>query len=288
MAFLDTQPALGYALAAGLGACVGSFINVVVLRLPLRMQWEWRKEAREILEIPEVYEPAPPGIAVEPSHCPHCKAKLSWYENIPLLSWIALRGKCRHCHAPISKQYPLVELVTLLLSLVCVWRFGFGWQGFGALVFTWSLIAAVGIDAKHQLLPDVITLPLLWLGLLAATDSLYVTPKKAIMGAAVGYVVLWLVWWLYKQFTGKNGLGGGDFKLLAAIGAWTGTAGLFPTILLSSFVGAVLGSISLKLQQRGYDTRISFGPYLAVAGWIVFMWGPELVAWYYNTMGLRR
>lgn len=288
MAYLDTQPALGFALAAGLGACVGSFINVVVLRLPLRMHWEWRKEAREILEIPEVYEPAPPGIAVEPSHCPSCKARLSWYENIPLLSWLALRGKCRHCHAPISKQYPLVELATLLLSMVCVWRFGFGWQGFGALLFTWSLIAAIGIDAKHQLLPDVITLPLLWLGLIASTDSLYVTPKKAILGAAVGYVALWLVWWLYKQFTGKSGFGGGDFKLLAAIGAWTGTAGLLPTIMFSSFVGAVLGGISLKMQKKGYETRISFGPYLAVAGWIVFMWGPEIISWYYNMMGFRR
>ena len=287
MAFLDQQPALGYPLIAGLGLAVGSFLNVVILRLPARMEWQWKKDAREILELPEIYDPPPPGIAVEPSHCPHCKAKLGWYENIPLLSWMVQGGKCRHCGERISLQYPAVEALTMVLSLLCVWRFGFGWQGFGAMLFTWFLVALSGIDLRTHLLPDALTLPLMWLGMVAATDPLYVTPKHAMMGAVVGYLSLWLVWWVFKQLTGKEGMGHGDFKLLAAIGAWCGTAGLFPTILLSSLVGAIVGSIMLAVQKRDRGTQIPFGPYLAVAGWVVFMWGPQLTDAYLRVSGLR-
>ncbi|MGG6461893.1 prepilin peptidase [Solilutibacter silvestris] len=287
MAYLDTQPALGYGLIAGLGLATGSFLNVVILRLPKRMEWEWRRDAREALELPEVYEPAPPGIAVEPSHCPHCKTPLRWYENIPLLSWIALRGKCRHCGAPISLQYPLVELLTMLLSLACVWRFGFGWQGWGALIFSWFLIALSGIDVRTQLLPDKLTLPLLWLGLIAASDHLYVPAKSAILGAAWGYVSLWIVWWVFKQLTGKNGMGHGDFKLLAAIGAWCGSKALLPTLLISSVLGAVIGAILLAVQGRDKATPLPFGQYLALAGWIVFMWGGQIIDAYMRITGLR-
>lgn len=286
MAFLDSNPGLGYPLAAGLGLLVGSFLNVVILRMPRRMEWEWKREAREILEEPDAYDPPPPGIVVERSHCPHCKHQLSWYENIPVFSWLALRGKCRHCKAPISPQYPLVELLTMLGFLACVWQFGFGWQGFGALVFTGFLIALAGIDLRTHLLPDQLTLPLMWLGLIAAVDTLYMPAKPALIGAVVGYLSLWTVWWLFKQITGKEGMGHGDFKLLAAIGAWCGLAGILPTILLSSLVGAIIGSVWLSMKGKDRATPIPFGPYLAIAGWIVFMWGEELIRAYMRVSGL--
>ncbi|WP_242165765.1 A24 family peptidase [Lysobacter sp. M15] len=287
MAFLDQNPALGYPAAAVFGAALGSFLNVVILRMPRRLEWQWKRDSREMLGEPELYDPPPPGIVVERSHCPHCKAQLSWYENIPLLSWLIQRGKCRHCGAPVSVQYPLVELLTMLLVVACVWRFGFGWQGFGAIVLTCFLIALAGIDLRTQLLPDQLTLPLLWLGLIAASDSLYMPVKPALLGAIAGYVSLWSVWWLFKQLTGKEGMGHGDFKLLAALGAWTGLQGILPTILMSSLVGAIIGSIWLAMKGRDRATPIPFGPYLAVAGWIVFMWGGQMIDVYLRFAGLR-
>ena len=285
MAFLDQNPALGYPLVAGLGLLVGSFLNVVILRLPRRMEWEWKRDARETLGEPELYDPPPPGIVVERSHCPHCGHQLSWYENIPVLSWVALRGRCRSCKAPISVQYPAVELVTALLCLACVWQFGFGWQGFGACLLSCFLVALSGIDLRTQLLPDSLTLPLMWLGLIASLDNLYMPAKPALLGAIAGYVSLWSVWWLFKQVTGKEGMGHGDFKLLAALGAWVGLAGVLPIILLSSLVGAGVGSIWLCAKGRDRATPIPFGPYLAVAGWIVFMWGEQLVGAYRDYAG---
>lgn len=287
MAFLDQNPGLGYPAAAGMGLLLGSFLNVVILRLPRRLEWEWRRDSREILGEPDLYDPPPPGIVVERSHCPHCQHQLSWYENIPVLSWLALRGKCRHCMAPISAQYPLVELLTMALVLCCVWRFGFGWQGFGAIVLTCLLIALSGIDLRTQLLPDQLTLPLLWLGLIAAIENLYFGPKAALLGAIAGYVILWSVWWVFKQLTGKEGMGHGDFKLLAALGAWVGLNGILPTVLLSSLVGAIIGSIWLATQGRDRATPIPFGPYLAIAGWIVFFWGEALIDTYLRVSGLR-
>lgn len=286
MAFLDQNPALGYPLAAGFGLLVGSFLNVVILRLPKRLEWQWRRDSREMLGEPEGYDPPPPGIVVERSHCPQCKHQLAWYENIPVFSWLALRGKCRNCRTKISAQYPFVELLTMLLFLACVWRFGFGWQGFGAMVFTGFLIALSGIDLRTQLLPDQLTLPLMWLGLIAAADNLYMPAKPALLGAILGYLSLWTVWWLFKQITGKEGMGHGDFKLLAAIGAWAGLNGILPTILLSSLVGAIIGSIWLATQGRDRATPIPFGPYLAIAGWIAFMWGEDLVGAYMRYSGL--
>ncbi|PJK10154.1 prepilin peptidase [Lysobacteraceae bacterium NML120232] len=287
MAFLDQNPLLGYPLAAAVGLAVGSFLNVVILRLPRRMEWQWKRDAREALELPEIYDPPPPGVAVEPSHCPTCKNQLRWFENIPLFSWLIQGGKCRHCKTPISAQYPLVEFITMLLSLVCVWQFGFGWQGFGALLFTWFLVAASGIDFRTTLLPDVLTLSLLWLGMIAAHESLYITPKAAIAGAVVGYLSLWIVWWLFKQLTGKEGMGHGDFKLLAAIGAWCGIQAILPTILISSLVGAIIGSLWLAIKGRDKATPLPFGPYLAIAGWIMFIWGDELIGTYLRISGLR-
>jgi len=287
VAFLDQHPGLGFPVAAGLGLLVGSFLNVVILRLPRKLDWQWRRDAREILEEPEIYDPPPPGIVVESSHCPHCKHKLAWFENIPLISWLALRGKCRHCKAPISVQYPLVELLTALLVVASVWRFGFGWQGFGASLLSCFLVALSGIDLRTRLLPDQLTLPLMWLGLIASLENLYMVPKAAVLGAIAGYVSLWSVWWLFKQLTGKEGMGHGDFKLLAAIGAWVGLKGVLPTILLSSLVGAIIGSVWLAAKGRDRATPIPFGPYLAVAGWVVFFWGQDLIDAYLRFAGFR-
>jgi leader peptidase (prepilin peptidase)/N-methyltransferase len=286
VAFLDENPALGFPAAAVFGAALGSFLNVVILRLPRRLEWQWKRDSREVLGEPELYDPPPPGIVVERSHCPHCKAQLRWYENIPLVSWAIQGGKCRHCGAPISLQYPLVELITMLLVLACVWRFGFGWQGFGAIVLTGFLVALSGIDLRTQLLPDQLTLPLLWLGLIAASDNLYMPAKPALLGAIAGYVSLWSVWWVFKQLTGKEGMGHGDFKLLAALGAWVGLQGILPTVLMSSLVGAIVGSIWLAMKGRDRATPIPFGPYLAVAGWIVFMWGRQMIDAYMRFAGL--
>ena len=286
MAFLDTQPAQGYPLAAALGLAVGSFLNVVILRLPRRLEWEWKRDAREILELPELYDPPPPGVVVEPSHDPVTGDRLKWWENIPVFSWLALRGRSRYSGQKISIQYPLVELLVGLLTVLCAWRFGFGWQGFGAMVFTWFLVALSGIDLRTRLLPDQLTLPLMWLGLVAASDNLYMPAKPALLGAMAGYLSLWSVYWLFKQLTGKEGMGHGDFKLLAALGAWTGLAGVLPTILISSLVGAVVGSIWLAAQGRDKATPIPFGPYLAFAGWISFMWGRDLVDAYMRFAGL--
>jgi len=281
MAFLDQNPALGYPIAAGLGLLVGSFLNVVILRLPRKLEWEWKRDARDELELPnDMYDPPPPGIVVEPSHCPHCQHRLSWYENIPVFSWLALGGKCRKCKTPISFQYPAVELLTMLLVVASVWRFGFGWQGFGASLLSCFLVAGAGIDLRKQLLPDQITLLLLWLGLIASVDSLFVPAKAAIAGAVLGYVSLWAVYWVYKQLTGKVGMGHGDFKLLAALGAWAGYKALLPIVLVASLAGAIIGSIWLFAKRHDHSIPIPFGPYLAAAGWIVFMWGGDLMTLY--------
>ena len=287
MAFLDQNPALGYPMAAGLGLLVGSFLNVVILRLPKRLEWQWQRDSREILGEPDAYDPPPPGIVVERSHCPHCKRQLSWYENIPVFSWVIQRGRCRGCGTRISLQYPLVELLTMLLFLACVWRFGFGWQGFGAILLTCFLIALAGIDLRTRLLPDQLTLPLLWLGLVASVENLYMGPKAALLGAMAGYLSLWSVYWVFKQLTGKEGMGHGDFKLLAALGAWVGLQGILPTVLLSSLVGAIIGSIWLAAKGRDRATPIPFGPYLAIAGWVAFFWGEALVDGYLRLSGLN-
>ena len=277
MAFLDAHPGFGYPAAAGLGLLVGSFLNVVILRLPARLEWQWKRDAREILDEPELYDPPPPGIVVEGSHCPKCKKPLHWYENIPLLSWVLQGGKCRGCKTPISFQYPLVELLTGVLFLACVWQFGFGWKGFGAMLLTGYLIALSGIDFRTKLLPDQLTLPLLWLGMVAAVENLYVGQKAAMLGVMAGYLSLWSVYWLFKLATGKEGMGYGDFKLLAALGAWFGWQALVPITLVSSVAGALIG-IALKLSSRlRADGYVPFGPFLALGGFLVMLLGSSLI-----------
>jgi leader peptidase (prepilin peptidase)/N-methyltransferase len=276
---LLANPTAAITAALVFGLLVGSFLNVVILRLPARLEWQWKQDAREMLD-QTAYEPPPPGIAVESSRCPHCGHKLAPWENLPLVSFLLLRGRCRACKAPISWQYPFVELLTGLLFAACAWRFGLGWEGGLAMVFSAVLVAASGIDLRTTWLPDQLTLPLLWLGLLASSVTLFVTPVDAILGAAAGYLSLWSVYHLFRLATGKEGMGRGDFKLLAALGAWCGAKAILGTLLISSVVGAIIGSIWLLARGKGRDTQIPFGPYLAIAGWIVFFWNLDVLGAY--------
>ena len=282
-----TEPGPLIALTGLLGLLVGSFLNVVILRLPKRLEHDWRSQARELLGHEEASEAAPPDLVKTGSHCPSCKHKLSALDNIPLVSWLALRGRCRYCGVRISWQYPLVELLTALASAAIAWKLGFGWPLAAGLVFTWILIAASGIDARTQLLPDQLTLPLLWLGLLLSLVSMFVTPTSAIVGAAIGYLSLWSVYWLFKLATGKEGMGYGDFKLLGALGAWMGPMSLLPIVLLSSLIGALVGGTMLALRGQDRSTPIPFGPFIAAAGWVWFVLGDKLGAIYqaYFTLG---
>ncbi len=279
--------ALWIALAAVLGLLVGSFLNVVILRLPERMAAGWRQEAREVLELEADRTPLPPGIVREPSHCPHCQHRLSALDNVPLFGWLLLRGHCRYCHAKISIQYPLVELLSGVLSAVIVWKFGPSWAALAGLVLTWTLIALSGIDFRTQLLPDQLTFPLLWLGLLLALLPMFVTAPLAIVGAAIGYLSLWSVYWVFKLLTGKEGMGHGDFKLLAELGAWMGPVSLLPTILLSSLIGALVGGTLIALRKHQREIPMPFGPFIAAAGWVWFVAGPGLLQSYMRLTGLR-
>jgi leader peptidase (prepilin peptidase)/N-methyltransferase len=259
---------------------IGSFLNVVIHRLPKMMEDDWRAQCAELSGSPE---PAPAGrynLLVPRSHCPSCKTPLRAADNIPIVSWLVLRGKCAHCGGRISARYPIVEAITALLSAVVAWRFGFGWPTALALVFTWALIALTFIDADTTLLPDDITLPLLWLGLAANLFGTFAPLKDAVIGAIAGYLALWSVYWLFKWATGKEGMGYGDFKLLAALGAWMGWKALLPVVLLSSVVGAVVGIVLIVLARRGREIPIPFGPYLAAAGLIVMLAGERLTRWF--------
>jgi len=275
------------ALAALLGLLVGSFLNVVILRLPARLMHDWRQQSRELLELEaDGTSSAPPGIVREPSHCPHCKHPLGPLDNIPLLSWLVLRGHCRYCGTTISMQYPLVELLCGVCSAIVMWKFGLGWQAGAALLLTWTLIALAGIDVRTQLLPDQLTLPLLWLGLILSLFPLFISSSASVLGAVVGYLSLWSVYWLFKLATGKEGMGYGDFKLLAALGAWMGASALLPIVLLSSLIGAVVGGAFLVIRGRDRATPIPFGPFLAAAAWVQFVWGEQIMVLYRQTFGL--
>ena len=275
-----TEPGPLIALTGLLGLLVGSFLNVVILRLPRRLEHDWRTQARELLGDTAPADAAPPDLVLTGSHCPTCKHALSPLDNIPLVSWLALRGRCRYCKTPISCQYPLVELLTALASAAIAWKLGYGWPLAAGLVFTWILIAASGIDARTQLLPDQLTLPLLWLGLLISLVPIFVDPTAAIVGAAIGYLSLWSVYWLFKLATGKEGMGYGDFKLLGALGAWMGAMSLLPIILISSLIGAIVGGAALAMRGQDRSTPIPFGPFIAAAGWIWFVFGDTIGASY--------
>lgn len=269
------DPAAFAAVAGLFGLMVGSFLNVVIHRLPKMMEQDWQCQCAELRgEDPPVAEPL--TLAIPRSRCPHCGHQITALENIPILSWLMLRGKCSGCSAPISMRYPVVEAVTGILTAFAAWHFGFGWSAAGAILFVWAMVALTGIDFDTQLLPDSITLPLVWLGLLFNLSGTYTSLSSAVIGAVAGYLSLWSVYWGFKLTTGKEGMGFGDFKLLAAIGAWLGWQMLPLTILLSSFVGAIVGIGLIVLAKRGRNVPIPFGPYLAAAGLIALFWGKPL------------
>jgi leader peptidase (prepilin peptidase)/N-methyltransferase len=268
-----------------LGLLIGSFLNVVVYRLPKMMQRDWREQAHEILELPAEAPAETFNLVLPNSQCPHCAHEIKPWENIPVISYLFLRGKCSSCKTPISLRYPLVELTCGLLSAYIAWHFGFTWQAGAMLLLTWGLLAMSLIDVDHQLLPDSLVLPLLWLGLIANSFGLFTSLENAMWGAVAGYLSLWSVYWLFKLVTGKEGMGYGDFKLLAMLGAWGGWQVLPLTILLSSLVGAVLGLIMLRLRNAETSTPIPFGPYLAIAGWIALLWGDQITASYLQIAG---
>ena len=270
-----------------LGLLVGSFLNVVIYRLPLMMESRWRRDCCELLEVEQEKEPVRLTLAAPDSHCPSCGTAIKPWQNIPVISYLFLGGKCAACGVHISLRYPTIELLTGLLTLALALNYTLSPALLGAVFFTWSLIALTMIDVDHKLLPDDITLPLLWLGLLFNLDNTYVELADAVMGAMLGYLFLWSVYWLFKLVTGKEGMGYGDFKLLAALGAWMGWQALPMIILLSSLVGAVCGIALMLIKGRGREIPIPFGPYLAAAGWISLMWGEQIASRYMAAAGLN-
>lgn len=279
--YLSANPAAFAGLSAMLGLVVGSFLNVVIHRLPKMLERQWQSECAELQGRPA--EPTPTYNLISPrSACPACNHHIGPLQNIPVVSYLMLRGKCGACGAAISLRYPVVEIVSALLTAYIGWRFGASWTALATMVFGWAMIALAMIDLDTFFLPDSITLPLVWLGLLAQLAGLYpkVGIEAAVIGAAAGYLSLWSVFWLFKLATGKEGMGYGDFKLLAAIGAWMGWKALPLVILLSSLVGAIVGIGLILARRQGRDVPIPFGPYLVVAGLIALFWGDELTRRY--------
>jgi leader peptidase (prepilin peptidase) / N-methyltransferase len=287
---LDTLPPyLFSALVGVIGLLVGSFLNVVIYRLPIMMRRDWRNECAEYLELEldktddceQTF-----NLVLPLSRCPSCKTPIKPYQNIPVISYILLKGCCGQCRTPISVRYPAIEVLTAVLSIAVAWRFGYTAESVFALLLTWSLIALSFIDIDHQLLPDSITLPVLWLGLLLSVFEVFSGSHASIIGAAAGYLALWSVYHLFKLATGKEGMGYGDFKLLALLGGWLGWQALPAIILLSSLVGAIIGSAMVIFGNHDRNTAIPFGPYLAAAGWIALLWGKQINQLYLSAVGL--
>lgn len=281
---LATSPLVFIGVVFAFTLLIGSFLNVVIYRLPLMMEREWREQCNEIAELPE--SELPDGrfnLVVPRSRCPSCGKPIVSWQNIPVLSYLALGGRCGNCKTPISSRYPLVEAATAVLAAIVAWRFGFGWEALSGVVFTLMLIPITMIDFDRQLIPDSIVLPLLWLGLamslfhpVAGSEVLFVAPRDAIIGAIAGYLALWSFYWAFKLITGKEGMGYGDFKLLAALGAWLGYQYLFTIIMMSAVVGAVLGIALIVFRGRDHQVPMPFGPFLAAAGYIAMLYGDAL------------
>ena len=298
---LATEPAFFVGSCLLLGLLVGSFLNVVIHRVPIMLEREWRAECAELAADAGAAAAAVPPPATERfnlivprSACPKCRAPITALQNIPIVSYLVLKGRCAACGNPISARYPLVEAVTGLASAAVAWKFGFGWAALAALVITWFLIALTCIDLDHMLLPDNLTLPLLWLGLAASLaaplpgqPAIPVDMRSSIIGALAGYLSLWSIYHLFRLATGKEGMGYGDFKLLAALGAWLGWQMLLPIVLTSAAVGAVVGITVLAVRGRDRSTPIPFGPFLAAAGWLMLLYGHELVDRYLGLFGPR-
>lgn len=264
-----------------LGLIIGSFLNVVIVRLPRMLATDWTAQCYEYLkQTPPNQNNEPYNLVVPRSHCPKCNHMISAIDNIPVLSFLCLKGRCRHCQTPISWRYPLIEITTALLSVFVAYRFGLTWQTTAALVLTWSLVALTVIDLQEQLLPDDITLPLLWLGLIVNSQSLFTSLPSALFGAVAGYLFLWSIYWLFKLLTHKEGMGYGDFKLLAMLGAWLGWQVLPVIVLLSSLVGVIVGLTLIASKRLKRDQPIPFGPYLAIAGWLSLIWGDKMIQSY--------
>jgi leader peptidase (prepilin peptidase)/N-methyltransferase len=288
------SPVLFIGACCVVGLLIGSFLNVVIHRLPVMLERQWRAECAQLAEgAPAVSagKPEPFNLVVPRSACPACQAPISAWQNIPIVSYLALRGRCAACRAPISLRYPLVEGLTAVMSAAVAWKFGFGAATLAALVCTWFLIALAFIDIDHQLLPDNLTLPLLWLGILVSLwgvavpgSSLAADLRSSLIGAMAGYVSLWSVYQLFRLATGKEGMGYGDFKLLAALGAWLGWQLLLPIVLVAAAVGAVVGVILLSVQGRDRATPVAFGPYLAASGWLMLLCGHEVVQRYFAVL----
>jgi len=278
------------------GLLVGSFLNVVIFRYPIMLFREWDEMAKDILKErgfkisapkePFDKQPEKFNLVVPRSACPKCGHKISGLENIPIISYLFLKGKCKECNAPISARYPFVELLTGICFALTANHFGFGWPLLAALVITAYFVAMSFIDIDHQILPDTMTLPLVWFALICSFQSLFVPLQDAVIGAVVGYLILWSIYWLFKLITGKEGMGYGDFKLLAVIGALVGWQQVGLVVILSAGVGAIIGGLLLAIQKKGKETKIPFGPYLAVAGWITLLWGDVIIAKYMQFSGL--
>ena len=288
--YLAASPAALILVCVLFGLLVGSFLNVVIHRIPKMMEATWRQEARELLEQPPPKgEETPPifNLVTPGSHCPHCNHRIRWYENVPVVSWALLKGRCSGCKAAISKRYPIIELLTALVAGLCAWRFGYDpWLIF-MLYGSFTLLALAVIDLDTTLLPDDLTYPLLWAGLLAAVLGISpVSLSDAVIGAMAGYLALWSLYWVFKLLTGKEGMGYGDFKLLAALGAWLGWQYLPVVVLLSSVVGLVFAVSMMASGSVKRDQGIPFGPYLAIAGWIALLWGEAIVSSYLGLFNL--
>jgi leader peptidase (prepilin peptidase)/N-methyltransferase len=281
LTLLLSEPLLLTLLCGILGLLIGSFLNVVIYRLPVMMEREWRRDCREFLQLkPEDTDSEPFNLTLPHSRCPHCKATIKPYQNIPVLSYLFLKGKCAQCGQAISLRYPLIEAFTGLCSAIVAYHFGYSMALAFALLLTWCLIALSFIDIDKQLLPDSIVLPLLWLGLLMSLFKVYANSSDSIIGAIAGYLSLWTVYHVFRIITGKEGMGYGDFKLLALFGAWLGWQFLPMIVLLSSLVGAVIGIAMIVFRSHDHNTPIPFGPYLAAAGWLALLWGDEISAFY--------
>jgi leader peptidase (prepilin peptidase)/N-methyltransferase len=265
-----------------LGLLVGSFLNVIIVRLPLILQRIWFNQYAYLPNFDTQANSPPFNLCFPASHCLHCKHYISWFDNIPLISFLWLHGHCRHCHQKISLRYPFVELLTCLLSLVVFLRFGVTLESLAGLILTWVLITITFIDIDHKLIPDNLTLPTLWLGLLFSLFGIFQDTSSSIIGAASGYLTLWTVYWIFKWITGKEGMGYGDFKLLAMLGAWLGWQVLPLIILLSSFLGTLVGGTLIFLQKKDKNYPIPFGPFLAAGGLIAMLWGPHINQFYLN------
>jgi len=274
------NPALLISAVFLFSLCVGSFLNVVIHRLPIIMNRDWREQSIAYLELEDQFNDEDKSVynlSKPESHCPNCQHKIRWFENLPVISYLFLKGKCSNCKNKISIRYPTIELATALISVLIAKHFGWSPQLLPALILTWGMIAMVGIDFDHQLLPDSLTLPLLWLGLLVNTQSIFVDPVTAIIGAVCGYLSLWTIYWVFKLLTGKEGMGHGDFKMLAMVGAWLGWQVLPITMLLAAGVGLLVMIPQMLFLGRDRTKAFAFGPFIGIAGWIMLIWGEKIL-----------